>query len=297
MQSSDAHDSAAGNRIPVKKHAASLVLLALSFLSFVYFLLMQIASPGTLAETFLSFSAVWLYLAVLLVFLAVLERKIALKALWLRIRKPFRTAICAVIGAGIVVSAVNLAIILTPRVSSGAEDARYVILLGGGITKDAKLTKSVQMRVERAAEYLKAHPSAVAVVTGGKGPFSPCPEADVLKPELEKRGIEGTRILMEDKAKDTIQNFLFSARLLKSHDGVSVEDILSSPVAVVTSSFHLARAERLAARMGFTDIYGVPSRTPALFALNSYSREICAYIKLSLRIILTGKPERITSHE
>lgn len=297
MQSLDAHDSAGRKRISVKEHAVVFVLLTLSLLSFVYFLLMQIFSPGTFAGTFLSFSAVWLYLAVFLAFLAALEKKLTLRTVWLRIKKPFRIAICSVIGAGIVVSVVNLAVILTPKVSSGAEDVRYVILLGGGVTKDAKLTKSVQMRVERAAEYLKAHPSAIAVVTGGQGTFSPCPESDVLKPELEKCGIDGARILAEDKAKDTIQNFLFSARLFASHDEVSVEDILSSPVAVVTSSFHLARAERLAVRMGFTDIYGVSSKIPALFSLNSYTREICAYIKLSLRIILTGKPDRITAYE
>lgn len=296
MRSTDAHDH--NVRIPsLRSSVAAAVLLVLALFSFIYFILMQIASPGTFGGTFFSFSAVWLYLALFLAVLAHLERKMTLKAVWTSIRKPLRVVICAAAVAGVLVSAVNLALILTPEVSSGQEEVRYVILLGGGITKDAKLTKSVQMRVEKAAVYLKAHPSAVAVVTGGQGPFSPCPEADVLKPALEKCGIAGERILAENRAKDTIQNFLFSAHVIAEYDGISEKQVVSSPVAVVTSFFHLARAERLAARMGFTDIYGVPSRIPALFALNTYGREICAYIKLSLRILLTGKPSEITSYE
>jgi len=83
---------------------------------------------------------------------------------------------------------------------------------------------------------------------------------------------------------------LFSVKILSEYENKTVQEILNAPVAVVTSDFHLARAERLAKRSGFTDVYGVASKTPALFVLNSYSREICSYIKLNLRILFTGKP-------
>lgn len=270
-----------------------LILISLSALSFLYFLLLQLSSPGTLAGTFLGFSAVWLYLAVFLALLAVLEKKKGIKKVWLGLRKRTRTVVCLVLALGAAVSALNLAFILNPEVSDGSENVKYVILLGGGVTKDARLTESVQMRVEKAAEYLKAHPDALAVVTGGKGSFAPCPEADVLKPALASLGVDESRILAEDKALDTIQNFMYSARLLAEHDGVEVSDVLSSPVAVVTSRFHLARAERIARRMGFKEVYGAGSKVPSLFVLNTYCREILAYVKLNLRILLTGKPGTI----
>ncbi|WP_307771229.1 YdcF family protein [uncultured Treponema sp.] len=187
----------------------------------------------------------------------------------------------------------NLFFICNPRLSDGKENVRYVIVLGGGITKDAKLTDSVQNRVRVASEYLKSHPASLAVVTGGKGKFSPCPESDVLKPVLASYEIDENRILAENKAKDTIQNFMFSAELFAEHDGISMEEVLASPVAVVTSDFHIARPERLASRMGFSDVYGVASKTPPLFVLNSYCREICCYVKLNLRILLTGKPTHL----
>lgn len=270
-----------------------LILCVSAFLSFSYFAALQVASPGTFGGTFFSFSAVWLYLAVFLAVLAFLEKRKGLKNLWLKIKKSVRVAICFVLALGIIISAVNLVFILNPKISNGSENCRFVIVLGGGITKDEKLTKNVENRIQSAAKYLKSHPDAIAVVSGGKGSFSPCPESDVLKPALASYGIDESRIFAEDKARDTIENLIFSAQILSEKENINIEEILSSPVAIATNSFHLARAERLAKRLGFKKIFGIPSKTPALFALNTYCREICAYVKLNLRILLIGKPKAI----
>lgn len=271
----------------------SLIFLILAVLSGVYFVLINIASPGTFLGTIFSFSAVWFWIAVFFALLFVLERRKLLKIICGKISKRIKIILISLVCVGFFIAGLNLFFICTPRLSDGKENVRYVIVLGGGITKDAKLTDSVQNRVRVASEYLKSHPASLAVVTGGKGKFSPCPESDVLKPALASYGIDGNRILAENKAKDTIQNFMFSAKLFAEYDGISMEEVLASPVAVVTSDFHIARAERLASRMGFSDVYGVASKTPPLFVLNSYCREICCYIKLNLRILLTGKPKHL----
>ncbi len=271
----------------------SVIFLILSILSGAYFVLINIASPGTFLGTIFSFSAVWLLIAVFFALLFVLERQKILKKILLGISKTSKIILVSFICAGVFIAGLNLFFICTPRLSDGNENVRYVIVLGGGITKDAKLTDSVQNRVRVASEYLKSHPTSLAVVTGGKGKFAPCPESDVLKPVLASYGIDENRILAENKAKDTIQNFMFSAELFAEHDGISVEEVLASPVAIVTSDFHIARAERLASRMGFSDVYGVASKTPPLFILNSYCREICSYVKLNLRILFTGKPKHL----
>lgn len=271
----------------------SLIFLILAVLSGTYFVLINIASPGTFLGTIFSFSAVWFWIAVFFALLFVLERRKLLKTICGRISKRIKIILISLVCVGVFISGLNLFFICTPRLSDGKENVRYIIVLGGGITKDAKLTDSVQNRVRVASEYLKSHSAALVVVTGGKGKFSPCPESDVLKPVLASYGIDENRILAENKAKDTIQNFMFSAELFAEHDGISMEEVLASPVAVVTSDFHIARAERLALRMGFSDVYGVASKTPPLFVLNSYCREICCYVKLNLRILLTGKPKHL----
>ena len=177
----------------------------------------------------------------------------------------------------------------------GIEDkAENVILLGGGIDKDGKLPKSVMTRVEKTAEYLNAHPQSICVVTGGTLKWLPFAEAPELKNQLVNKGVAPERILVEDQAKDTIQNFQFSCKMLAEYKGQSLQEVLETPTAVVTNCFHLRRSERLARRMGFTNIKGIPAKCPAIYVPQNYVREICAYVKLNLRILLTGEPERLS---
>lgn len=267
--------------------------LILAVLFNAYFVAMRICSPETMAGSFLGFSSVWFWLSVVCLLIFFIGKRFSWKEILKRIPRSVKTAFFSVCGAGILIAGINLYFICSPKLADGTENPEYVILLGGGITKNAELTDSVKQRVKVAAEYLRIHPEAVCVVSGGKGVFAPCPESDVLKPALESFGIEGNRVLAENQAKDTIQNFQYSVKILSEFTGRPAEEILSAPVTVVTNDFHIARAERLARRMGFSNICGISAKTPALFVLNAYSREILCYIKLNLRILFTGKPSRI----
>ena len=271
----------------------SMIFIVLALLSNAYFVALHLASPGTFLGTFFSFSSVWFWLSVFFALLFVLERRKILKKIFDRKSKKIKTALVALICVFALVSGFSLFFICTPRKAGGNEKARYVIVLGGGITKNGELTDSVKKRVQAAAFYLKRNKDALAVVSGGKGRFIPCAEAEVLKLELASFGIDEYRILKEDKAKDTIQNLVFSARLIAEHEKIPLDEVLSSPVAICTSDFHLARSERIAKRLGFSDVYGIAAKTPPIFVLNAYCREICSYIKLNLRILLTGKPKKI----
>ncbi len=273
----------------------SMIFIVLALLSNAYFVALHLASPGTFLGTFFSFSSVWFWLSVFFALLFILERRKILKKIFDRIPRKIKTTLVALICFFALVSGFSLFFICTPRKgkADGNEKARYVIVLGGGITKNGELTDSVKNRVQAAAFYLKRNKDALAVVSGGKGRFIPCAEAEVLSPELASFGIDEYRILKEDKAKDTIQNLVFSARLIAEHEKIPLSEVLASPVAICTSDFHLARSERIAKRLGFSDVYGIAAKTPPIFVLNAYCREICSYIKLNLRILLTGKPKKI----
>lgn len=263
--------------------------LILAALSNIYFVALQVASPGTFWGTVFGYNIVWFLLSIALIALYFMDRH----KVWSKVSDNLKNAFFGISLFLIIISSINMIFIVHPNLAQKEEQVDYVIVLGGGITKDAELTDSIKNRLSVAAEYLKKNPDAIAVVTGGKGPFSPCPEADVLKPYLESLGIEGERVLAENKAKDTIQNFQFSARLLAETQNKTLEEILESPVTVVTSDFHLARAERLARRLGYKEVYGVASRTPPLFILSGYGREILCYIKLNLRIMFTRQPSKM----
>lgn len=115
-----------------------------------------------------------------------------------------------------------------------------------------------------------------------------------MKRQLVLAGVEEQRVLIEDKALDTIQNFQLSCRLLSETLAVSQREVLESRVVIVTSRFHLRRAERLARRMGYTNVAGIPAKCPLINIPHCYVKEICSYIKLNLRILLTGKPAQIS---
>ncbi len=171
--------------------------------------------------------------------------------------------------------------------------AAYLIVLGGGVKKNGKLGTIAKQRIYYAALYLKKYPETIVIVSGGKGKQSPTEESSVLAKELEKLGIQKKRILEENKALDTIQNLSYSAELMARNSHMTIKEILKQPVAILTSKYHLARAERIARREGYSIVYGIPAKTPFLFLLNAYTREIGSYIKLDLRILFTGKPSTI----
>lgn len=255
-----------------------------------YGMLLHFMNPGTLFSELVSFCNIWILIGAIFLFLGT-YRKNHQKSFIRALKRGQKIALPCLMGAGLTIAAVNLYLIRHPAVGA-ASDTKYVIILGGGIDKNGQLPQTVRNRIELAADYLLENKNAIAVATGGTLYHLP-PEAPAMKNYLISLGIEADRILIDDKALDTIQNFQNSCQVLSDHENLPKSAILESKILVVTSFFHLARAQRLARRMGFKHITGLGSPTAAIKLLDSYSREICSYIKLNLRILLTGKPAKI----
>ena len=271
----------------------NITLIILGIISIIYDFILIFINPGTFLDIVVSFTHIWLAAGAYLIFLGIYRIKKG-HSFWSIWKKWIKLTVISLVAVGAVIAIINLSFILRPEVVSINDKAENVILLGGGIDKDGRLPKSVVTRVEKAAEYLKANPDSLCVVTGGTLKWLPYAEAPELKNQLVNRGIAPERILVEDQAKDTIQNFQFSVRMLAEYRGQKTEEILNTPTTVVTSRFHLRRSERLARRLGFKNIKGIPAVCPAIYVPHNYVREICAYVKLNLRILLTGKPERLS---
>jgi uncharacterized SAM-binding protein YcdF (DUF218 family) len=280
----------------MKNRTAAYILLAAGLAALGYFTALKISSPGFI----ISFTCIWFVagivsLAACFLFFRRSKNGKAECRWWKHLPGWARKTMAFAAAAGVLAACISLYYILTPRLSDGHEKVSYLIILGGGIRQDATLGPVPLKRIKKAAEYMKVHPEVKAVVTGGKGPFEPCTEALVMAKALAAQGISETRILQEDRARDTIQNFSYSAQIASADAAIPISDFLASPIAVVTSDYHLTRAERLARREGYAAVYGIASKTPVLFIPDTYSREICSYIKLELRILLTGKPAAIST--
>ena len=270
------------------------ILLAAAFA--LYDIVLQIVSPGNLFSTIFAFSNLWLIPAAYFGWAGAWRLKHG-RSVRSSAARGVRQTARALVTLGAVVAVSCLAFILTPPVAStdvhGAS-VEQIILLGGGIDKDGTLLPPVMRRVEAAARFYSAlAEKPPIVVTGGTLAFKEFAEAPEIMRQLIRHGVPAERILVEDRARDTIENFRNAVMLLRETLGTDTADILSRPTAVVTNRFHLHRAELLARRMGFADVTGIAASDEPLFIPNNYAREILACVKLVLRIALTGKPTRL----
>ncbi|MDD2763342.1 MAG: ElyC/SanA/YdcF family protein [Opitutaceae bacterium] len=127
---------------------------------------------------------------------------------------------------------------------AGLAACRYVVVLGGGhddrndLPALSRLSTSARARLAEGVRLLRLLPGAQLVVSGpgfDRGPT----HAQLLADSAVSLGIERTRILMIDDARDTEEE---AARL---HEVLG-----DAPVALVTSAWHLPRAMALGAAQG-----------------------------------------------
>ena len=156
--------------------------------------------------------------------------------------------------------------------------AEAVIVLGAGVN-GTEPSLSLQTRLDAALDYLTEHPDIPAVLTGGRGYGEEISEAQCMYDYLTERGVDPHRLILEDQASNTAENFAFSQPLLEAA-GV---DPAQDNVAVVTNDFHIARSRLIAARQGYGYAFGVPARLPwRHLEVNYYLRESFAMVKTVL---------------
>jgi len=164
------------------------------------------------------------------------------------------------------------ALLVYGSVSQEDVETDYLIILGAGLRGD-NITLVLQERLLKGIEYLEKYPAAKAVVTGGRGFGESITEAEAMEGFLISRGVAPERIIKEDRATSTMENFLFSKELLKK-SGKADEN----RITVITNDFHMLRSKLLARRVGF-DPYGIACDTPISVRLNCYIREFFALVK------------------
>lgn len=128
----------------------------------------------------------------------------------------------------------SLSVILPVLFSLSGDEwqkADTVILLCTLPEEDGSLSPLTEERVRLAAAYLTTYPEATVIVTGG-GIRGGVTEADAAAAALLAAGIDAERILTEETARSTAENFKASAALLPQ----------GASAVVITSDFHAFRA-------------------------------------------------------
>lgn len=108
----------------------------------------------------------------------------------------------------------------------------YVLILGGPLD-DTEPTPLLWERIKKGKEFLDSHPDSKAIVSGGtKSEEQKLSEAEVMKNSLLKLGVDEGRIILENKAKTTYENFVYTRDITNENDSITF----------VTNKFHIWRS-------------------------------------------------------
>lgn len=156
-----------------------------------------------------------------------------------------------------------------PPVAVGAiPEAEAIVVLGGEIAEIGKRAETLDVgaafdRLQHALALYRAGKAPMLIVSGGGAPGR-VTEADVMAGLLGEHGVPDAAILREEESRNTRENGVNTAALLKDQ-GIS-------RVILVTSAFHMDRALAVFRRLGIEAIpaatdYRVDLRSPEMPAL------------------------------
>lgn len=98
----------------------------------------------------------------------------------------------------------------------------------------------LQDRLDTALDYWEDHPDIRIIVTGGKGDDEHQSEAQCMYDYLTAHGVDGEKIYMEDRSRNTWQNANYTLELMEDEGWSLTDDVI-----LVSSGFHLSRIEML----------------------------------------------------
>ncbi len=157
------------------------------------------------------------------------------------------------------------------------EDA--LIVLGAAVQGD-RVSSILAARLNEAADYAEKNQEAIIIVSGGQGPQENMTEAAAMEAYLMAKGIPQERIIKEEKATSTHENFKFSKEILDSKFGAEPGPgaVSEYSCAYVTNEFHCYRAGKIAGQAGL-DARGVSVKTEWWKLPVNYMRESLAVVK------------------
>lgn len=177
--------------------------------------------------------------------------------------------ITVIVGIGLILFLVLEIMIITTAFKAPEPNAKYCIVLGCKVEGE-RPSLSLRYRIDAAEQYLKDNPETIVIASGGQGEGEMISEAQCIRDELVKRGIDPERILMEDQSTTTRENIEFSM--------VYIEDV-TEPVVVITSEYHVFRGVQIAKKAGLENVSGLRADPGPVMALHYYVREAFAVVK------------------
>ncbi|MGF1639876.1 MAG: YdcF family protein [Rhodospirillales bacterium] len=119
--------------------------------------------------------------------------------------------------------------------------ADAVVVLGAALSAAGTPGPALKRRIEHGVRVLNARGLPYLVVSGGVTRHPPA-EADVMRSIAVERGVPAARILVEDRARNTFENAVYTGRIVRDRGWRAV--------VLVTDWFHMPRALYVFRRLG-----------------------------------------------
>ena len=131
--------------------------------------------------------------------------------------------------------------------------------------ENGKPAPDLLSRLDTAQNYLEMYPEARLILTGGNADENGRSEADVMHDILIEQGVPEDRMILEEQAQTTIENFRNIAGIVSTDE----------PVVMISSGYHMDRAVRIARENGFTHVMRLPAPSRFLsFGANMLSEVV-----------------------
>ncbi len=251
----------------MKKHivgrAFNLLFLLGSFFCFIYYLM-----NGLFIRFGQSLLFLWPVMGVLL-----LARYIVYSVHYktgkpLPFSKRFRTFLRIFIVLCVAFFIIVEGVILKAAFTAPPKNLDYIIVLGAKVN-GTQPSGALRNRIDVASEYLRENPETLVIASGGQGPDEGISEAECIYRGLSERGVDESRILMEDKSTSTLENLTFSLELLGDD---------TPSIGIVTNNFHVYRSMKIAGTFEDYEFFAVPVATSAFSFPHYMLREFCATV-------------------
>lgn len=150
----------------------------------------------------------------------------------------------------------------------------YFIVLGCGLLDGHRVSPLLAGRIDKAItaynKQKKKGQTSKIIFSGGKGSDEKISEAEAMQAYAVQKGVAIEDTLIENKSINTLENMLFSKKIM--------EDISkgSYTCTYVTSDYHVFRAGVYAYKAGLLRIRGIGSKTKGYYYPNAMIREFVA---------------------
>ncbi len=161
--------------------------------------------------------------------------------------------------------AYSCAVCVVGHMDNSTYDETYLIVPGAGLSGTGP-SRVLEERLKKAAEYLNRNSAAMVIVSGGQGIGEEMAEGDAMRNYLKRCGIDEGRIIVEDDAESTYENFRYSSALVNGESAV-----------FITNDFHVVRSEQMA-KLNGVDAKHIGAPTPITLLPVSCAREMAAEI-------------------